>query len=431
LIALPATFVLQAKTETPAQTEALKWARSHRVDAVVSFANLGGLFEKAGLLAPEMLVIATDDQDWDRLTVPELKKRLKDRLSDWSFIPQVEELMTAVRLPVTFLFQTRDGGAGILQISGFSVAEHRVAFRYRMVAAPPHVAEAVVEKKPAPAAPLPPPNITLLDIERHTRGTIEAWDREGKALSNQIRWIVKPDVILHEEGESREERDHYLVSLMVENLPPDEITHGGWSGSFGDGVGSTWLASFHPPDGMPGSLYRMTAEIPPGRKRVDFRFGIPIRNWEPVLVLHGPAWEAVERRAPFDGAETTGDFGSRVSLTAGVLPQHLRGLSAELPMTRLKLKLLTGVHYGWDWHPVLVDAAGQEYEPDLGGGWRAVYTEFPLDEYDPNMLTADFHLPERFSIVKIIVKARSHERDYQWAEFKDLPLTSATQAATP
>jgi exonuclease VII small subunit len=94
-------------------------------------------------------------------------------------------------------------------------------------------------------------------------------------------------------------------------------------------------------------------------------------------------------------------------------------------MTRLKLKLPAGIQYAWDWHIVLTDAAGKQYEPDHGGGFRFAYTEFPLDEYDPDLLIADYNLPEGSSIVKIVVNARSHERDYYWVEFKDLPLASA------
>ncbi|HEV7403058.1 MAG TPA: protein kinase [Chthoniobacteraceae bacterium] len=431
LVALPAGFVLKTGDDSPEQLAALEWLLSHQVDAVVSFSRDGSL-ERGGLLGAKVLVIAAADEDWASMDEPALDLRIKERLSQWGMIPRVAELMTSGRLPATFLFHTHAGGMGVLQITGFSTLAHRIAFRYRMIAAPPHPPEgaasapAVEEKKSVPAAPLPPPKITLLDIERHTRGAIEAWDAEGKALPNKIRWIVQPDVSLPDEGETREDRIHYCVSLLVENEPPYEIRHGSWSASFGDGVAAARLANINTPDGPTGIPYRISAEIPPDRKRIGIRFGIPIKDWAPVLVLQGPAWKGGVMGAPFDRQETPADLGARVSLVQGSFPQDERfGPPAGVPMTRLKLKLPVGVHYDWDWHVALFDAAGKEYEPDNGGGFRIGYTEFPLDEYDPNMLTADYNLPEKASIVKIVVNARSKERDYYWAEFKDLPLAGA------
>jgi hypothetical protein len=52
---------------------------------------------------------------------------------------------TAVEFPLTFLFQTRQGGKGILQIVGFDEKPKAVKIRYKLVL------------KPVPAARAEPP----------------------------------------------------------------------------------------------------------------------------------------------------------------------------------------------------------------------------------------------------------------------------------
>ena len=74
-----------------------------------------------------MRVVPVGPNDWDRLTpaVFAAKLSLVQPLPDTS-------LGRINALPATFLFQTREGGAGILQITGFTDDPRAVKFRYKL-----------------------------------------------------------------------------------------------------------------------------------------------------------------------------------------------------------------------------------------------------------------------------------------------------------
>ena len=123
-----------------AQREALVWARSKQVDAVAFVTMDQEKLILCGLLGPDMLTIPVDNDLWDRITTTQLAEQLKDRLSEWGFIPEVAGLTTDGKFPATYLFETRARQAdrsasrsGILQITGVNDNPRGVKIRYKLV----------------------------------------------------------------------------------------------------------------------------------------------------------------------------------------------------------------------------------------------------------------------------------------------------------
>ena len=100
------------------------WIRAVGADAV---ANLG-----SGLIGRDMLLTSVDNSTWDRPSAA--------MIQHWSTMeparPGVEitaEMPGKGRLPVTYLFKTREGSVGLLQIVGFTDDPPGVKIRYKLV----------------------------------------------------------------------------------------------------------------------------------------------------------------------------------------------------------------------------------------------------------------------------------------------------------
>jgi len=112
-----------AQRDDPA--EGIAWIRQVGPDA-------SGSTEKPymGLTGFDMIVYATGDADWDKMSAEELRRSKALAFGE----PGLPVPVSAKgELPATYLFKTREGGAGILQIVGFTEDPKGVKIRYKMV----------------------------------------------------------------------------------------------------------------------------------------------------------------------------------------------------------------------------------------------------------------------------------------------------------
>jgi hypothetical protein len=77
-----------------------------------------------------MEFVALENADWDTLTASQVSDRL-DRGS--RFAPRNLKPLQENRLPSTFVFRTREGGIGLLQLVSFDTARSKATVRYKLV----------------------------------------------------------------------------------------------------------------------------------------------------------------------------------------------------------------------------------------------------------------------------------------------------------
>ena len=105
----------------------LEWGRQKGIDAIAMTQKPEGI---RGLIGLEIRMVPVPPDYWDSITPAALAKQLS------SVPPLREAIMRGENtLPTTFLFITREGGMGILQITGFTDDPRAVRFRYKMVEA--------------------------------------------------------------------------------------------------------------------------------------------------------------------------------------------------------------------------------------------------------------------------------------------------------
>jgi hypothetical protein len=136
--------------QDPAHRQAawLAWRNQQRqqgIDAV--FWTLKETTE--GFAGWDMRVVPVGPDDWDRLTPAVFAAKLSRALPPDTYLGRINAL------PATFLFQTREGGAGILQITGFTDEPRAVKFRYKLAqdsanpaVEPPAISEAELAEPP-------------------------------------------------------------------------------------------------------------------------------------------------------------------------------------------------------------------------------------------------------------------------------------------
>jgi len=258
------------------------------------------------------------------------------------------------------------------------------------------------------------PVVTLLDIERHTWNGIEAWKPDGTPVDDNIRGgLIRSDVHPPEQADGRA---GYLVSLLVKNMPPENLVSAGWSASFGDGAYSPILETMEKRPDLEGTLFRISTTFAKEKPAATIRFAIPMKPLRTLLVMQGPRFVPTEMSGPFDKADSL----PKMTLEAAVDPAGSRlGLATDRPIVRLRLKFPEGIRYLWEWHVVLLDGKGREIYPNQWGGMSAEVNEL-VEEYD---------LAGTADVSKITLQGRSFENDYQWTEFKDVPLVTKTANA--
>jgi hypothetical protein len=67
--------------------------------------------------------------DWENLSPDKVAARLEKADGDL----EVPALQTWGKLPSTWVFRTREGGMGLMQITGFTENPHGVKIRYKLV----------------------------------------------------------------------------------------------------------------------------------------------------------------------------------------------------------------------------------------------------------------------------------------------------------
>ena len=368
------------------------------------------------------------DLKWEEFTAGEAVKMIKPAGIGFGTVGPLKK-----NLPATYLFKTAHGEIGLIQVLGI-IDDARgfhgngnkgrgMKFRYKLVRDSTRdtdpasrgidqqeIAASVASKKTTtPAIELPAPVVTMLDIERHRMSGIEAWQPDGSPVADNIRGsLIRSDV---HPAEQADHRPSYLVSLLVQNLPSENVVAAGWHASFGEGAYSPTLRTYEKRDDFGGRLYRISADFVKEQPVANIRFGVAVRPYRDLLAMQGPRLEIVEKAPPFDKQENL----PKVSLESAVDPAGSRlGLAADRPIVRLRIKFPNGLRYSWEWRVVLIRNDVQKVFPNQFGGLSAGQDEL-VEEYD---------IANQSEISCIVLQGRSYEEDYHWTEFKGVPLKS-------
>ena len=104
------------------------WARKNGVEGVGSV----GKNDVSGIMCMDTVVVPAQGRAWDTFSVREVQRMLVGA----DYEPEGAKAAmnaTGKDLPATFVFKTREGGMGILQIVGFTEDPKGVKIRYKMV----------------------------------------------------------------------------------------------------------------------------------------------------------------------------------------------------------------------------------------------------------------------------------------------------------
>jgi hypothetical protein len=145
------------------------WAKSHGIDAAAITDQT-----TPGLLGYELAVVQPlVESVWDTLTAPEA---LANDMLKHGGSPGTPVFLSAKgNLPETFLFKTREGSVGLLQITGFNKSQPRkVKIRYKLVQNA--VAKPIITPSPAPATAATAANLSFGPVI------------EREISSDQVHW---------------------------------------------------------------------------------------------------------------------------------------------------------------------------------------------------------------------------------------------------
>jgi len=255
----------------------------------------------------------------------------------------------------------------------------------------------------SPAAP----EVSILDVEKHSLSGIEFWQPDGSPLRDNIRGaLVRSDVLPPEQNR----RPEFLVSLLVKNPPPYEVTQGMWRASFGDGAyGAMLRASETRPD-LAGTIFRLSANFVKPPEMTDIRFGIPIRSRRDLLVMTGPRLDQITASEPFRQP----DLMPKITLERDIDPAGSQlGKAGDRPIVRAQVEFPEALHWSWDWNVRVYGRDGKE----------VFANQFPKSGWE-------YDLADKSDISKVVVQGRSYEHDYRWATFPSIPLVPGKVAAT-
>ena len=145
------------------------WMKSTGVDAL-------GMAESLGLGGFDMVAMPANNSRWD-ISTAELQQTLAIGK------PGTPAMMSGKgELPQTYLFKTREGGMGVLQIVGFNDKPWAVNVRYKLLRKPvPAVAAALSDLYEA---------ITHLFSDAHHRGDAEAEEKIKREMAATTKQLV-------------------------------------------------------------------------------------------------------------------------------------------------------------------------------------------------------------------------------------------------
>jgi hypothetical protein len=115
----------------------IAWVKSHHVDAQAHVTFDKGRLLSRGLYGLDLFTLHENDA-WERAKATEVQQQLAGIPPEDDRIPHIAiNFMTSVgNRPETYLFRTRDGCLGILQITGISDKPRGVKIRYKLVQQP-------------------------------------------------------------------------------------------------------------------------------------------------------------------------------------------------------------------------------------------------------------------------------------------------------
>ncbi len=203
-----------------------KWGRDNGVDAggVVWFAEelppgepKPAFVGRIGLGGLDMFATHADSADWDRITPVEIESRLAQAKLEYRGLPNAKgDMLTDREFPATFLFQTREGGTGILQIVGFSEKPKAVKIRYKLVQSHSPVAE--TQSAVPFEARLPDGiGVELLGIAENPSQNRPWWRPDGSPLAERPYNRLGASAAAGKDEIARE------IAIRLHNLPSESV----------------------------------------------------------------------------------------------------------------------------------------------------------------------------------------------------------------
>jgi len=155
--------------------DAFAWMAHEGMDAM---SMQGGLLSENGFKGLDLKIKPLDLAAWDQLTPEQLQAILAAaKMERW------QSLLPDKKIPQTCAFQTREGGMGILQVTGFAENPTSVKLRYKLLQ---------TAKATSPSAPLPAVQswLALMDGGRYAQAWQEAAESFHQAVT-QDEWVAK------------------------------------------------------------------------------------------------------------------------------------------------------------------------------------------------------------------------------------------------
>ena len=132
---LPAAFKGALEVGSPPDKALMDWLSlpDQIVDAAARVTIADGKVTQFGLRTFHLLTVPIEADLADKLTPDQVLAKLREKSLAWSFTGQINDLMTDGKKPAAFVFQSRSGLNGILQILGFSDNPRGVKIRFKVV----------------------------------------------------------------------------------------------------------------------------------------------------------------------------------------------------------------------------------------------------------------------------------------------------------
>jgi hypothetical protein len=365
LFSIPEDLLPQLGQDPKSKKQAREaWLRANGIDAV---GIVGGIETREVALPPnspkhvalvqvveiglggmDMFATPTADDGWDRLTRAEIQSRLAQaKLEDRQRPQQKGDMFTSGTFPATFLFETREGGMGVLQIIGFTKKPKAVQIRYKLVRQEP-VTEKVEAEKPPVAGPwtakLPKGEIELVAVSRHPSEDRPWWRPDGSPYNghhfntrefltgarNRNSLPTGDQKSAYYEFALRTSENTCFVQPM--DLPPrGRWTYGGALQADGHLVKGYWWSE---------------AMLPKSANTADPRLFVSCGDWTPVCEYIPTGSDAVQRRRVGD-TEWTVSFDDEIGDTIAKATNYF--------VNRQRIR--------WDIRVVAIDNMGQEQMP--------------------------------------------------------------------